>query len=131
MGPSEPTSPNCLPLVGKGPRMRSPLNNGAMSSKLLGRPIVILHYGRAYSYSLRGPAADTVRNLGPDVPLDTIIKTFTIMYGNVKSFDLLMQDFYHADQGEEGSIPSFATQLEGLLSQIRDRFPDKLPHLEE
>ena len=82
-------------------------------------------------HSLRGAAADTVRNLGPDVPLDTIIKKFTIMYGNVKSFNLLMWNFYHVDQGEEGSIPSFATQVEGHLSQIWDRFPDKLTHQEE
>ena len=82
-------------------------------------------------HSLRGAAADTVRNMGPDVPLDTIIKKFTIVYGNVKSFDLLMRDFYHADQGEEESIPSFATQVEGLLSQIRDKFPEKLTPPEE
>ena len=69
-------------------------------------------------HSLRGAAADTVRNLGPDVPLDMNIKKFTIVYGNVKSFDLLMQDFYCVDQGEEESIPSFATWVEGLLSQI-------------
>ena len=43
----------------------------------------------------------------------------------------LYGDFYHSDQSEEESIPSFATQIEGLLSQIRDRFPDKLPHQEE
>ena len=42
-----------------------------------------------------------------------------------------MQDFYHADQGEEETIPFFATQIEGLLSQIRERFPDQLPHQEE
>ena len=42
-----------------------------------------------------------------------------------------MQDFYCADQSEEESIPSFATQIEGLSSQIRDRFPDKLPCQEE
>ena len=71
-------------------------------------------------HSLRGVAADTVRNMGPDVPLDTILKKFTIVYGNVKSFDLLMRDFYRADQGEEESIPSFATRMEGLLSWIRD-----------
>ena len=81
--------------------------------------------------SLRGAAADTVRNMGPDVPLDTILKKFTIVYGNVKSFDLLMRDFYHADQGEEESIPSFATRMEGLLSQIQDKYPDKFTHLEE
>ena len=81
--------------------------------------------------SLRDAAADIVRNLGPDVPLDTIIKKFTIVYGNVKSFDILMHDFYCADQGEEESIPSFATWVEGLLSQIWDKFPDKLTHPEE
>ena len=76
--------------------------------------------------SLKGAAADTVRNMEPDVPLDTIIKKFTIVYGNVKSFDLLMRDFYHADQREEESIPSFATWVEGLLSQIHDKYLEKL-----
>ena len=82
-------------------------------------------------HSLRGAAADTVRNMGPDVPLDTIIKKFTIVYRNVKSFDLLMWDFDHVDQGEEESIPSFATWVEGLLSQIHDKFPEKLTPPEE
>ena len=53
------------------------------------------------------------------------------MYGNVKSFDLLKRDFYCADRGEEESIPSFATRMEGLLSQIRDKFPEKFTHTEE
>ena len=60
-----------------------------------------------------------------------IIKKFTIVYGNVKSFNLLMRDFCQAYQREEETIPSFATRIEGLLSQIRDRFPDQLPHQEE
>ena len=60
-----------------------------------------------------------------------ILKKFTIVYGNVKSFDLLIHDFYCADQSEDDSIHSFATWIERLLSQIRDRFPDKLPHQEE
>ena len=82
-------------------------------------------------HSLRGAAADPVGNMGPDVPLDTILKQFTIVYGNVKSFDVLMWDFYCADQEEEESIPSFATRVEGLLSQIWDKFPEKLTHPEE
>ena len=82
-------------------------------------------------HSLRGAAANTVRNMGPDVPLDTILKKFTIVYGNVKSFDLLMRDFYHADQGGGESIPTFATKMEGLLSQIRDKYPEKFTHPEE
>ena len=82
-------------------------------------------------HSLRGAAADTVRNMGPDVPLDTILKKFTIVFGNVKSFDLLMRDFYPADQGEEESIPSFVTRMEGLLSQIRDKYSEKFTQPEE
>ena len=49
--------------------------------------------------SLKGAAADTVCNMGPDVSLDTIIKQFSIMYGNVKSYHILMGDFYHTDSG--------------------------------
>ena len=65
--------------------------------------------------------------MGPNVPFDMILKKFTIIYGNVKSFDLVMRDFYRADQGEDKTIPSYATRIEGLLSQIRDKFPDQLP----
>ena len=68
--------------------------------------------------SLRGAAVDTVQNMGPDVLLDTIIKKFTIVYGNVKSFDLLMCDFYPTDQSEDESIPSFATQIETLVPNL-------------
>ena len=82
-------------------------------------------------HSLRGAAADAVCNMGPNVPLDMILKKFTIIYGNVKSFDLLMRDFYKADQGEDETIPSFATRIDGLLSQIRGRLPNQLPHQEE
>ena len=81
--------------------------------------------------SLRWAAADTVHNMGRNIPLDMILKKFAIIYGNVKSFDLLMRDFCMADQGEDETIPSFASRIEGLLSQIRDRFPNQLPHQEE
>ena len=57
-------------------------------------------------YSLREAATDAVHNMGPNVPLDMIIK-ITIVYDNVRPFDLLMRDFYQADQGEEETIPSF------------------------
>ena len=80
---------------------------------------------------LRGAVTGTVCNMGPNVPLDMIIKTFTIEYDNVKSFDLLTRDFYQADQVEKETIPFFATRIEGILSQIRDRFPDQFPHQEE
>ena len=82
-------------------------------------------------HSLRGAAVDVVCNMGPNVPLDMILKKFTIIYGNVMSFDSLMRDFYRADQGEDGTIPSYATRIEGLLSHIRVKFPDQLSLQEE
>ena len=39
----------------------------------------------------------------------------------------MMRDFYRADQGEDESIPSYATRIEGLLSQIRDKFLTSCP----
>ena len=54
--------------------------------------------------SLRGAAADAVCNMGPNVPLDMILKKFTIIY-------LLMREFYRADQGEDETIPSFVTPV--------------------
>ena len=55
--------------------------------------------------SLKGAAADTVCNMGPEATLDTIIKKFSIIYGNVKSYDILMGDFYHAEQGRMRQSP--------------------------
>ena len=77
--------------------------------------------------SLKGAAADTVHNMGPDASLDTIIMKFSIIYGNVKSYDILMRDFYRADQGEEETVTSFPARIEGLLSQVRDKFPNQIP----
>ena len=77
--------------------------------------------------SLKGAAADTVHNMGPDASLDTIIKKFSIIYGNIKSYDILMGDFYHADQGEDKTVTSFATCIEGFLSYVRDKFPTQIP----
>ena len=81
--------------------------------------------------SLRRAAADTVCNMGPEAPLDSIIKKFSIIYGNVKSYDILMGDFYHANQGEEETITSFATCIEELLSYVRDKYPQQIPQAKE
>ena len=52
---------------------------------------------------------------------------FSIIYGNVKSYYILMGDFYSTDQGEEETVTSFATRIEGLLSHVRDKFPNQIP----
>ena len=81
--------------------------------------------------SLRGAAVDTVHNMGPEATLDSIIKQFSIIYGNVKSYDILMGDFYHANQGVEETVTSFATCIEGLLSYVRDKYPQQIPQAKE
>ena len=70
---------------------------------------------------------DTVCNNGPDASLDTIIKKFTIIYGTVKSYDILIGHFYRANERGDETVTSFATQIEGLLSHVRDKFPNKIP----
>ena len=72
--------------------------------------------------SLKGAAANTVHNMGPDATLDTVI---------MKSYDILMGDFYHANQGEDETVTSFATCIEGLLSYVRDKFPHQIPLAKE
>ena len=42
-----------------------------------------------------------------------------------------MGDFYHANQGEEETVTSFATCIEGLLSYVRDKYPQQIPQAKE
>ena len=81
--------------------------------------------------SLKGVAVDTVCNMGPDASLDIIIRKFSFVYGNVKSYGILKGDFYHTDQEENETVTSFATHIEGLLSYVRDKFPNQIPLAKE
>ena len=81
--------------------------------------------------SLKGATVDTVHNMGPDASLDTIIKMFSIIYGNVKSYEILMGDFYCTDKGEDETVTPFATHIERLLSYVRDKFPNQIPLAKE
>ena len=42
-----------------------------------------------------------------------------------------MGDFYCTDQGEDETVTSFATCIEGLLSYVRDKFPNQIPLAKE
>ena len=42
-----------------------------------------------------------------------------------------MGDFYHGDQGEDETVTSFATHIEGLLSYVWDKFPNQIPLAKE
>ena len=76
--------------------------------------------------SLKGPAADTVRNMGPEATLDEILKKLSINYGVVISFDALMGNFFKADMLTSETVPLYANRIESLMSRIRDRFPERI-----
>ena len=42
-----------------------------------------------------------------------------------------MGEFYHTDQWEDETVTFFATHIEGLLSYVRDKFPDQIPLAKE
>ena len=106
--------------------MRHHLSSGPMNCRPSGK-LSESALGEGIQRLMKEAAANTVCNMGPDASLDTIIKKFSIIYGNVKSYDILMGDFYRADQEEEETVTSFATRIEGLLSQVRDKFPNQIP----
>ena len=42
-----------------------------------------------------------------------------------------MGNFYRATQGEDETVTSFATRIEGLLSNVRDKYPQQIPQAKE
>ena len=58
--------------------------------------------------SLKRVAVGTF-NMGACASLDSIIKKFTIICGSVKSFNLLMRNFYRADWEKEESLHHLPT----------------------
>ena len=68
--------------------------------------------------SLKGAAADMAQYMGPTASVREILQKLTVIFGMVASFDVLMQNFYKAIQGNCEKVPSFATRLEGTLNQI-------------
>ena len=83
--------PNCLPSVGEVAKGEVSFDQWSYELQTLRKTYGDLALRKDIQCSLRGAAADVVHNMGPDVPLDLIIKMFTIIYGNVKPFDLMMR----------------------------------------
>ena len=72
--------------------------------------------------SLKGAMADMAHYMGRTAGVSEILEKLSIIFGTVASFDILMQNFYKISQGHE-KVPSFVTQLEGTLNQIRIKCP--------
>ena len=75
--------------------------------------------------SLKGAAVDMACYMGPTAGVSDILEKLSVIFGTVASFDVLMQNFYKIAQGNE-KVPSFATQLEGTLNQIRIKCPGRI-----
>ena len=66
------------------------MSNGSYELKSVKRTYSESALREGIQRSLRGAAADTVCNMGPEATLDSIIKKISFIYGNVKSYDILM-----------------------------------------
>ena len=76
-------------------------------------------------WSLKGAAADMACYISPTASVSEILEKLSVIFGNIASFDMLMQNFYKISQGNE-KVPSFATMLEGTLNQIRIQCPSRI-----
>ena len=75
---------------------------------------------------LKGAVADMAWFMGPTVSMVHILQKLAVIFGTVVSFDVLMQNFYKVTQGNHEKVPSFATRLEGTLTQIRLQCPGRI-----
>ena len=68
--------------------------------------------------------------MDPTTSMAHILQKLNIIFGTVVSFDVLMQNFYNVTQGNHEKVPSFTTNLEGTLNQIRLQCPGTVTDLE-
>ena len=72
MGPSEQTPPKLSTFSGERTKREVSFEQWGYELQTLRKTYSDSALREGIQHSLRGAAADTVRNLGPDVPLDTI-----------------------------------------------------------
>ncbi len=82
------------------------------------KPAVITH---AIRRSLRGTAAEVMRNLGDSPSVDEVLSKFDVTFGNVLSIEQLFQEFYSTKQKDGESIPIWSCRLEDIITQLREQ----------
>ena len=73
-------------------------------------------------HSLRWTPADTLCNMGPNVPLDMILKKLVM-----STFDLLMRDFYGQIKGKMRPSPPLQLKLRGFCLKLGTGSPISFP----
>ena len=75
----------------------------------------------ALKRSLRGDAADVVRRFGIDRNIDDIVSKLEGIYGNVEASEIVLSQFYNANQGESENVASWGCRLEDLLDRANNK----------
>ena len=65
--------------------------------------------------SLKGTPRQTLIPLGKDATVDTILGKFDVLYGDVSSNGMIMQEFFNCGQKQNESATDWACRLETLL----------------
>ena len=66
----------------------------------------------------KGAVADIARYMDPTASISNILQKLTVIFRMIALFDVLMQIFYKATEGNHRKVPSFITILERTLNQI-------------
>ena len=70
---------------------------------------------QAIRKSLRGAARETLIPLGEEATSDSMIAKLDTLFGNVRSNESVMQNFYSATQREGETVTAFGCRLESML----------------
>jgi hypothetical protein len=76
---------------------------------------------QAVRKSVKGLAADVLMCLGETASLHALIQKFDSHFGNTKTQEQLLQQFFRAEQGEDQSCTAWGCELEELMYIIRDK----------
>ena len=80
--------------------------------------------------SLCGNACESIRRLGPRVPVFKIVETLKKKYQSRTNPDLVMQEFYKINQSPKETMMDFGTRLHSTLTKIRTNHPNLVSELE-
>ncbi|XP_013415476.1 uncharacterized protein LOC106177286 [Lingula anatina] len=78
---------------------------------------------QAIRRSLKGPAAETLYNLGEIVDVNDILTKFDHVYGDVLSSGIILQQFYASNQTKAESVAAWACRLEDMVSKLTLKKP--------
>jgi len=75
----------------------------------------------ALKLSLRGDAADVVRRFGTYRNVDDIVGTLDGIYSNVEASEIVLSQYYNANQGDRENVAAWGCRLEDLLDRANTK----------